>query len=106
MNKIFMAIAAIFSSGIFAYVYLKTWISVAYYNTPLTLQSNDEVDYPYFYRSEETYMRVTLIFGMIFLSLWIASVFFTFKKDWSRVFFVFVLSMITVLAVMINGAIK
>lgn len=101
-----MAFATILTSGIFAFSYLKAWLSVRLWDQNLVLKPYNEIDYPYFHQSEKLYLTVTLIFGLVFCLLCLASVFFTFKNKEKKVFLCFVLTMLTVMAVMINGAIK
>ena len=101
-----MAFASIIASGLFAFSYLKEYISIKFWEEELILQPAGEINYPYFHQSETTYLRVMLVFGLIFFVLWIASVFFIFKKKSGMLFLCFILSMLTILAVMINSAIK
>jgi hypothetical protein len=42
----------------------------------------------------------------VFLILFIASVYFVFKKNEKKIFFTFILTMFAILALMVNGAIK
>lgn len=106
MNRFFLAFASIFTSGIFALSYLKEWVFINFFGEKLHLKPSKEIDYPYFHSSEELYLRVVLIFGTVFFLLLIASVIFTLQKKWGKVFLCFTLSMMAILAVMVNGAIK
>ncbi|HLT08078.1 MAG TPA: hypothetical protein VK014_11155 [Cyclobacteriaceae bacterium] len=106
MNRIFLAFAAILSSGIFAYSYLKEWISIYIQGQPLVLRPTNEIAYPYYHQNAELYLTVTLIFGMIFLLLLLASLYFLFTNNQKKIFYTFVLTMLFILALMINGAIK
>src|SRR5690606_9540272 len=106
MDRFFMAFASIIASGLFAFTYLKEWISVKFLGEELILQPSNNINYPYFHESEALYLRVMLIFGLLFLWLLIASVFFIIKKNRGMVFLCFILSMLTILAMMINSAIK
>lgn len=101
-----MGFASILTPGIFAVSYLKEWVTIKILGEELKLKPSNEINYPYFHHSEELYLRVVLIFGTAFLLLFIASVFFTAQKKWGKVFLCFTLSMITILAAMVNGAIK
>lgn len=106
MNRFFIAFAAIISSGIFAYSYWREWIGYKLLGEKLVLQAVEKADVPYFHASEHIYMRVLLVFGMIFSLIFISSIILTFKQKWAWVFGCFILSMLSILAVMINGAIK
>ncbi len=106
MNRFFISFASIFTSGIFAFSYIKEWISIRILGENLLLKPSKEIDYPYFHQTEELYLRVILIFGMAFFILFVASVIFTIQKKWGMVFLFFTLSMITILIVMVNGAVK
>jgi hypothetical protein len=106
MDRFFLSFASIFSSGIFAVSYLKEWVSIKFFGEEISLKPSEEINYPYFHHSEELYLRVLLIFGMLFLFLGIASVIYTLQKKWGKVFLCFTLSMLTILAAMVNGAIK
>jgi hypothetical protein len=105
MTRLYFSLAAIFSSGIFAYSYWKEWIEIKWMNNQAVLYPEKQ-DAPYFHASEELYLRVLLIFAFSFTLICSLSVIFTIKQKWKGVFFCFVLSMLCILAVMINGAIK
>src|SRR5690554_4569717 len=104
MNRFFMAFASIFTSGIFAFSYLKEWILVQYGDQRPILTPSPDIVYPYFHQSHDLYMKVILIFGLMFFVLFASSVFFTVQKKEKKVFLCFVLTMFTILAVMVNGA--
>src|SRR5690554_4081125 len=106
MNRFFLAFATILTSGIFAFSYLREWAGIRIGGQPLLLQPSDEIIYPYFHQSADLYLRVTLIFGVVFSLLFFAGIYFVFKKNERKVFFTFVLTMLTILALMVNGAIK
>jgi len=106
MNRFFLGFAAVLTSGVFAFSYLKEWVSIQIGRQTLVLSPNDDIIYPYYHQSPELYLRMILVFGIVFLSLFIASVFFVFKKNEKKVFLSFVLTMLAILALMINGAIK
>jgi hypothetical protein len=106
MNRFFLAFAAVLTSGIFAFSYLKEWAFIQLGRQDLALNPTAEIIYPYFHQSPELYLRVTLIFGIVFLILFIASVYFVFKKNEKKIFFTFILTMFAILALMVNGAIK
>jgi hypothetical protein len=106
MNRFFLAFAAILTSGIFAFSYLKEWASIRLVGQKLILKPSEEIVYPYFHHSDELYLRVTLVFGVVFLLLFLASVYFVYQKNEKKVFLTFVLTMFAILALMINGAIK
>lgn len=106
MNKFFIALAAIASSGVLAYSYWRELIGYMWLDEKLKLAPIDHPDIPYFHSSEGLYLRVLFIFGLIFSMIFIGAVVYTLKKKWGMVFFFFVLSMMTILAVMVNGAIK
>lgn len=106
MNRFFLAFASIFTSGVFAFSYLKEWASIRIGNRALELKPVNEIIYPYFHESPELYLRVILIFGIVFLMLFCASVYFVFQKNQKNIFLCFVLTMFAILALMINGAIK
>lgn len=101
-----MAFASIFTSGIFAFSYLKEWISVQFWDQKLILKPSSEIDYPYFHQSQNLYLQVILIFGIVFFLLFATSVLFTIQKKEGKVFLCFVLTMLAILALMVNGAIK
>lgn len=105
MNRFFIAAAAVLSSGIFAYSYWKEWLGIKWKNQSPNLFPEEEIA-PYFHASEEIYMRVMIIFAIIFSIIFIGAVVSVIQKKWGWVFFCFVMSMGTILAVMINGAIK
>jgi hypothetical protein len=106
MNRFFVAFAAIVSSGIFSYSYWREWIGYKFLDEELVLQSVEKIEVPYFHASEEMYLRVLVLFGLVFGTVFIASLILTYKQKWGWVFGCFVLSMLSILAVMINGAIK
>src|SRR5665811_1859292 len=103
MNRFFMAFASILTSGIFAFSYLKEWVFFNFLGGELNLNPSQEINYPYFHNSEELYLRVLLTFGTIFFLLFMASVFFALRKKWGKVFLCFTLSMVTILAIMVNA---
>lgn len=106
MNRFFLAFATILTSGIFAFSYLKEWASLQVGDQELVLKPSEEIIYPYFHQSAELYLRVTLAFGVVFLLLFLASVYFVYQKSQKKIFLTFVLTMFVILALMINGAIK
>lgn len=61
---------------------------------------------PYFHSSEDLYMRVLLFFGSLFGIIFIGTLYFAIKGKWGIVFLCFILAMLSILAVMVNGAIK
>jgi len=101
-----MAFASIFTSGIFAFSYLKEWVFVRYGKQPLTLTPSPDIVYPYFHQSHDLYMKVILMIGLVFTVLFATSVFFTIQKQEKKIFLCFILTMFAILAVMVNGAIK
>ncbi|MFD2201583.1 hypothetical protein [Shivajiella indica] len=105
MNRLYFSLAAIFSSGIFSYSYWKEWIQIKWLNSSAVLLP-EKPEAPYFHSTEELYLRVLLVFAIAFSLIFSLSIFFTLKKMWKAVFFCFVMSMLCILAVMINGAIK
>lgn len=106
MKRFFLAFATILTSGIFAFSYLKEWASIQLGGQELILQPSEEIVYPYFHQSSELYLRVTLAFGAVFLLLFLASVYFVYQKNEKKTFLSFVLTMLAMLALMINGAVK
>ncbi len=106
MDRFFVAFATVLASGIFAYAYLKEWANHVLWKKPLILKASEEIDYPYFHQSESLYLRVFLIFGLLFAGLFISSIALFCLKKWNKLFLVFVLTMLCILALMINGAIK
>lgn len=105
MNKLFVAIAAIGSSGIFAFSYWKEWYGI--FSGQHTIPDlTDDITPPYFHASVELYQQVLLIFAVIFSLICIFAVSAVLRKKWGYVMFAFSLSMLAILAVMINGAIK
>lgn len=106
MNRFFVVFAAILTSGIFAFSYLREWVNYALLDKVLDLRPTDTIDFPYFHSSEALYLKVTLIFGLVFLLLFGLSVFFSLKKKWGMVYLCFVMNMLAILAMMVNGAIK
>ncbi len=106
MNRFFLAFATILTSGIFAFSYLKEWIEIRIGKQQLILKPSDEITYPYFHQSAELYLGVILVFGVLFSLLFFLAVYFVFKKNEKKVFFIFVLTMLAILALMVNGAIK
>lgn len=106
MNRFFVSFAAIASSGIFAYSYWREWIGYKMLGEELVLQPVEKAEVPYFHASEEMYLKVLFVFGMVFGLIFIASILLTYRQKWGWVFGCFVLSMLSILAVMINGAIK
>ncbi|EOZ93500.1 hypothetical protein A33Q_3759 [Indibacter alkaliphilus LW1] len=105
MNKFFIIFAALVSSGIFAYSYLKEWIGIKLGRNEIILQTGENLA-PYFHSSEELYLRVVLIFGLVFSCIFLATIYYTVKKKEKMVMLCFVLSMLSIFALMINGAIK
>jgi hypothetical protein len=106
MNKFFISFAAILSSGIFAYSYLREWIGVKFLNENIGIGELSTVNVAYYYKSESSYMTVMLLFGLLFVTLFGCSVFFTLKQKWKLTYLSFVLTMLGILAIMVNAAIK
>lgn len=61
---------------------------------------------PYFHSSEDLYMSVLLFFGVLFGIIFIGTLYFTIKGKWGMVFLCFILAMLSILSIMVNGAIK
>ncbi|TVP50120.1 MAG: hypothetical protein EA341_08245 [Mongoliibacter sp.] len=105
MNRFFIKFAALVSSGIFAYSYLREWVGAKWLDEDIFLLPNNE-NAPYFHNSESLYLRVIFIFGLLFTAIFIASAYFTIKKKEKMIMLCFVLSMFSIFVVMLNGAIK
>jgi len=105
MNKIFVPFAAIMSSGIFAYSYWKEWTAIKWWGEAANIYPEKE-EAPYFHASEELYLKVLLFFALAFSLIFLFSVYYSVKGKWKAVFFCFLFSMLAILVVMINGAIK
>ncbi|UJP64764.1 hypothetical protein [Mongoliitalea daihaiensis] len=105
MNKVFLAFAAILSSGIFAFSYWSEWINFRLGNAEIPVGPDDFTP-PYYYASTGLYQQVLLIFACAFLLIFGFAMYAVVKKKWGQVMFAFSLSMLCILAVMINGAIK
>ena len=105
MNRFFLALAATITSGTFAVAYVKEWVNLVL-GKEIHLKPSKEINYPYFHNSEDLYRKVVLIIAIVFSLLFFATVWFVLKKKWGMVFFCFTLSMLAILAVMVNGAIK
>lgn len=105
MNKFFIAFAAIASSGILAYSYLREWIAIKWLGEVPELIPEHPLS-PYFHGSIGLYQRVLVIFGIYFFLVFLGSVYFTWKQKWGFVMLLFVASMLGILGIMINGAIK
>ena|SRR5690554_2770040 len=106
MNKFFLAFASIFTPAVWAFTHLKEWTSIKFLGKTVRLQPEEGIIYPYFHQSEELYLNVHLIFGAIFLVLFLGSIVFTIRREWRLVFLCFVISMFSMLGMMVNGAIK
>jgi hypothetical protein len=106
MNKFFISFAAIISSGIFAYSYLKEWIGIKVFGEKIVLEEFSEFEIPYYYHSENSYLTVMLLFGLLFAFLFSISVYFTLRQKWKLTYLSFVLTMLGILAIMVNAAIK
>ncbi len=106
MNRFFIAFAVIVSSGIFGFSYFYEWLQYALFHQEPVLNANDSIDYPYFHSSKQTYLAVMLVFGILFLTQFILGIYYSICKNHKAVFMVFVSTMLTILAVMINSAIK
>jgi hypothetical protein len=105
MNKFFIAFAAVASSGILAYAHLREWIEIRWMGVMPELVPEHPLS-PYFHGSIGLYQRVLVAFGLYFLLVFVGSVFFTWRKKWGFVMLFFVASMLGILGIMINGAIK
>lgn len=105
MNSFFIKFAALASSGIFSYSYLREWVGAKWLGEEIVLLPNKE-DAPYFHSSEELYLTVILVFGLLFMLIFLASVYFTVRNKEKMVMLCFVFSMLSIFAVMVNGAIK
>ena len=70
------------------------------------LEEFSSVETPYYYQSEDSYMTVMLLFGLLFVFLFGSSVYFTLRQKWKLTYLSFVLTMLGILAVMVNSAIK
>ncbi|WP_373523571.1 hypothetical protein [Aquiflexum sp.] len=105
MNRFFISFAALLSSGIFAYSYWREWLGIKYFQEEMKLQLGNP-QAPYFHSSEDLYMRILLFFGVLFGIIFIGTLYFTTKGKWGIVFLCFILAMLCILAVMVNGAIK
>jgi hypothetical protein len=105
MNRFIISFAAILTSGIFAYSYWKEWLSINWWGESAVIFPEKE-EAPYFHASEDLYLKVLLIFALVFSSIFLSSVIYTVKGNWKAVFFCFLLSMLAIFTVMINGAIK
>ncbi len=97
--------AAILSSGVFAYSYLREWVGAVFFHEEIILQTQNQ-DAPYFHGSKELYLWNTLTFGLIFTAILAMAIYGSIKKKEGLVFLSFVLSMMGILLIMFNGAFK
>jgi len=105
MNRFFITFAALLASGIFTYAYLREWIGIKFFGEKTNLQiKNPEA--PYFHASEDLYLLNILVFGLLFLSIFTLAVYSTWRNKRGLVFLAFVLSMLGMFVIMLNGAIK
>jgi hypothetical protein len=105
MDRLYFSLATLLSSGIFAYSYWREWVEIKWFERE-ALIFPDKQEAPYFHTSEVLYLKVLLIFAIAFTFIFTLSAIFTFKQKWKWVFICFLMCMICILAVMINGAIK
>ena len=105
LNKTFFSFAALLASGVFTYSYIREWIGIKFLGEKINLQSGNP-EAPYFHASENLYLTNTLIFGLLFLAIFILAVYASWKKKEGLVFLSFVLSMLCIFLTMVNGAIK
>jgi hypothetical protein len=105
LNWFFITFAALISSGIFTYSYLRKWIGIKFLKEEIILQI-DNPKAPYFHASEDLYLLNILVFGLLFLSIFTLVVYGTLKKKRGLVFLALVLSMLGMFFIMLNGAIK
>jgi hypothetical protein len=105
MNRLYFSLATLLPSGIFAYSYWREWIEINWLERQ-ALMFPEKQESPYFHASEELYLKVLLIFAILFTFIFILTAIFTIKQKWKWVFSCFLMCMLCILAVMINGAIK
>ncbi|WP_373492859.1 hypothetical protein [Aquiflexum sp.] len=105
MNRFIISFAALLSSGIFAYSYWREWLGIKYFQGEMKLQLGNP-QAPYFHSSEDLYMRVLLIFGILFGIIFLSTLYFTIKGKKGWIFLCFIFAMLSIMAVMVNGAIK
>lgn len=105
MNKVFTALAAILSSGIFAFSYIREWIEMRFGQGQVPTLS-EELEAPYFYASKILYQQILGIFASVFTLVFTYALWAVIRQKWGHVMLAFTLSMLCILAVMINGAIK
>lgn len=105
MNRLFITFAALSASGIFTYAYLREWLGIKLLGEKVHLQI-DNPEAPYFHASEDLYLLNILVFGLLFLSIFGLAVYGTWKKKSGLIFLAFVLSMLAMFVIMLNGAIK
>lgn len=84
---------------------MREWLGAKWLGEEIVLLPNKD-ETPYFHNSEELYLNVILIFGLLFTVIFAASVYFTVKKKEKMVMLCFVVSMLSIFVVMVNGAIK
>jgi hypothetical protein len=106
MNRFFVSFAAICTPAVFAYAYLSEWIGIKFLEKKVVLRPDEQITYPYYHNSEEVYLTVMLLFGLLFVGLFCSAVYFTLKQKRKLIFSSFLLSLLGILAIMINGAIK
>jgi NADH:ubiquinone oxidoreductase subunit 2 (subunit N) len=105
MNKAFTALAAILSSGIFAFAYIREWIHMRFGQGQVPTRS-EALEAPYYYASKTLYQLVLGVFASIFILIFSYAIWAVIRQKWGHVMLAFTLSMLCILAVMINGAIK
>lgn len=106
MNRFFLAFASTLTSGLLSFSYLKEWMLIRFWNRKPLMPLSDDLLHPYFHQSQDLYLRVTFVFGALFFLLFFATLWFFVQREDKKVFLCFVLTMITLFAVMVNASIK
>jgi hypothetical protein len=106
MNRFFVSFAAIVASGVFAFSYIMEWYNHAVIGQELILKPTEKIDYPYYHESESLYLTVMLIVGLYFMVIFFLTIVFSFRQRSGWIYLCFVFTMLGILGIMINGAIK
>jgi hypothetical protein len=104
-TNIIISSITVILSGLLALLKLSEWYKVKILNRIVEYSFGSEGPYPYFYKTAELYSKVNLIWGLIFISILLISVWTIVKSKSRLTLALFILTILLLIVVFIHGLI-
>ncbi len=105
LTNIIVSSITVILSGLLALMNLSEWYKVKILNCTAEYSFGSEGPYPYFYKTAELYSKVNLIWGLIFMTILLLSVWAIVKSKRRLKLTFFILTILLLIVLFIHGLI-